>query len=84
MSGLDRGAIAFQAARTGEPAYIVTRKQLVDALAQIELRPVLLSGRDKGVIVAEDMADAILGQIEQCALDDLERSLGPEVREVAP
>lgn len=44
-------------------SWTVTREQLVDALAAIELHPILLPGRDKGAIVAEDMADAILAEL---------------------
>jgi hypothetical protein len=50
-------------AGTPEPTWTVTRSQLIDALANIELHPVLLTGRDKGVAVADDMADAILEQL---------------------
>lgn len=48
-----------------EPTWTVTRAQLIDALANIEVHPVLLTGRDKGVAVADDMADAILSQLPQ-------------------
>ena len=48
-----------------EPTWTVTRAQLIDALANIEVHPVLLTGRDKGVAVADDMADAILAQLPQ-------------------
>jgi hypothetical protein len=44
-------------------ACTVTRQQLIDALSAIELRPVLLPGRDKRVVPAEDMADAILAEL---------------------
>src|SRR5260221_710211 len=47
MNDLDRGAIAFQAGLSRETDYIVTRKQLVHALAQIKLRPDLISGREE-------------------------------------
>lgn len=51
-----------------EPGAIwISREQLVDALADIELHPVLLDGRSKGVVVAEQMADAILACIAERA-----------------
>jgi hypothetical protein len=56
-------------AATPEPTWTLTRSQLIDALANIELHPVLLTGRDKGVAVAGDMADAILGELSAAASD---------------
>jgi hypothetical protein len=46
-----------------EPTWTLTRSQLTDALAAIELRPVLLPGRAEGAVAAESMADAILAQM---------------------
>jgi hypothetical protein len=48
---------------TSERTYQITRRQLIDALASIELRP-LTSGPMAHKIVAEDMADAILRALE--------------------
>lgn len=45
--------------------YSFTRAQLIDAIAGLEVRPALLPGRDRPVILAESMADAIIE-----ALDD--------------
>lgn len=53
-----------------EPTWTVTRAQLIDALANIEVHPVLLTGRDKGVAVADDMADAILEQIPRDSMPE--------------
>jgi hypothetical protein len=44
-----------------------TREQLVAALASIEIRPVRVPGRAASVVGAEDMADAILGQLPEVA-----------------
>jgi hypothetical protein len=50
-----------------EPTWTTTRSQLTDALAAIELRPVLLPGRGAGNVNAESMAEAILAQLPQDA-----------------
>lgn len=41
----------------------MTRDQLIDALANIEVRDVKVTGPDAGLLVADDLADAILSQI---------------------
>jgi hypothetical protein len=47
-----------------EVTWTITRIQLIDALANIEVRDVKTSGPAKGLVVAEDMADAILSQLQ--------------------
>ena len=51
----------------GVTRWTCTRIQMIDALANIEAHPVLISGRAK--VIAEDMADAILSQLPEASLD---------------
>jgi hypothetical protein len=50
-----------------EPVWTVTREQLINALANIEVRGVYLTGPMAGKVVADDVADAILSQLPQPA-----------------
>ena len=43
--------------------YSVTREELIDAIANIEIRNVRTDGPAKGLAVADDLADAILLQL---------------------
>ena len=46
-----------------EQVLVLTRERLAEALTAIEIRPVLLPGRDKGAPAAGAMADAILAEL---------------------
>lgn len=46
-----------------DTTWTTTRSQLIDALANIEVRGVQLPGQTKAAVVADDMADAILEQL---------------------
>jgi hypothetical protein len=48
-----------------EPTWTTTRSQLIDALANIEIRGVKASGPLAGKVIADDVADAILEQLPQ-------------------
>ena len=48
----------------GHRAYTFTRSQLIDALCRLEVYPATLPGRDVPVVLAESMADAIIGALE--------------------
>jgi len=50
----------------GTGSWTVTRRQLIDALAALKVRPVLLPGLGR-VADAEAMADAILAELPQAA-----------------
>jgi hypothetical protein len=50
-----------------EPTWALTRSQLIDALGVIGVKPLHVPGRNGGLVLAEDMADAILEQIPQAA-----------------
>ena len=43
--------------------WTITRAQLIDAIASIKVRGTLLPGRADPVVLADDMADAILSQL---------------------
>jgi hypothetical protein len=46
-----------------EPTWALTRSQLIDALGVIGVKPLHVPGRNGGLVLAEDMADAILEQL---------------------
>jgi hypothetical protein len=46
-----------------EKRYVMTRAQLIDAIANIEIRNVATAGPAAHLVVADDVADAILSQI---------------------
>lgn len=49
------------------PRYSFTRDQLTEALTRLEAYPATLPGRDKPVLIAESMADAIIEALEDGA-----------------
>ena len=59
----DDHPIAGLSVDAGVTRWTCTRIQMIDALANIEAHPVLISGR--AGIIADDMADAILGQLPE-------------------
>lgn len=63
--------------RLVEPHFVITRAALVDALTKLEARPALANGRH--FVVAEDMADALLADMEHVA-DDRERHRAALIR----
>jgi hypothetical protein len=50
-------------AATPEPTWTLTRSQLIDALANIEVRNVKTTGPMAGKVIADDLADAVLKQL---------------------
>ena len=57
-----------------ERAWLVTRGQLIDALANIEIRGIKTTGPMAGQVIADDVADAILSQLAPASL---RRATGP-------
>lgn len=54
----------LEGAVSAAPVHVFTRDQLVDALTRITLNPVHFACGERGVIVAEWMADAILAALD--------------------
>lgn len=50
---------------SSEKQWACTKRQMVDALAHITVQPVTLPGREARVVVAGEMADAILAQLPE-------------------
>jgi len=53
-----------------ERAWLVTRGQLIDALANIEIRGIKTTGPMAGQVIADDVADAILSQLAPASLGE--------------
>ncbi len=43
--------------------YSFTRDELIEALTRLEVHPATLPGRGKAVVLAESMADALIGAL---------------------
>ena len=56
--------LAVMAGHTGPGVYSFTRDRLIDVLCRLEAYPATLPGRDRPVLIAESMADAIIEALE--------------------
>jgi hypothetical protein len=57
------------------PAWTCTRSQIIDALANIEVWGVKVTGPTAGKVIADDLADAILSQLPQVRAGSTEHAV---------